>query len=136
MGKPPDKDSPAGRDSARGSKGREGNEAPAPPEDEGKAKLDQAYEGLEREAPDWLSRCIRWLRNPSARWVRLPLGIALVVSGFFGFLPVVGYEFIPVGLLLIAQDLPFMRKPVAEATLWLERKWMDLRRWWRARRGR
>lgn len=104
--------------------------------DEGKEKLDQAYDNLEREAPDWLRRRIRWLRDPKARWVRLPLGIALVVGGFFGFLPVLGFEFIPIGLLLIAQDLPFMRKPVAQATLWLERQWMRLRGWWERRHGK
>ena len=103
--------------------------------DEGKEKLDQAYDNLERETPDWMCRRIRWLRNPQARKVRLPLGIALVVAGFFGFLPVLGFEFIPIGLLLIAQDLPFMRKPVAEATLWLERQWMRLRGWWERRHG-
>ena len=103
--------------------------------DEGKEKLDQAYGNLEREAPDWMCRAIRWLRNPTARWVRLPLGIALVVGGFFGFLPVLGVEFIPIGLLLMAQDLPFMRKPVADATLWLEHQWMRLRGWWRRRHG-
>jgi hypothetical protein len=45
-------------------------------------------------------------------------------------------ELIPIGLLLLAQDVPFLRKPVARGTLWLERKWRALRRWWRERRGR
>lgn len=102
--------------------------------DEGQRKLDKAYEGLEHEAPDWMARAIRWLRDPKSRWVRLPLGLALIVSGFFGFLPVLGSEFIPLGLLLIAQDIPFLREPVADCTLWLERKWVELRAWWRRRR--
>ena len=104
--------------------------------DEGREKLDQAFEGLEREVPDRVCRAIRWLRDPKGRWVRLPLGIVLVVAGFFGFLPVIGFEFIPVGLLLLAQDLPFLRKPVAEATLWLEAKWRALKARWQRRRGR
>lgn len=36
-------------------------------------------------------------------------------------------ELIPVGLLLIAQDVPPLREPVAEMTLWLERQWVRLR---------
>ena len=104
-------------------------------DDTGKQELDRAYEGLEQEAPDRVARAIRWMRNPKAKWVRLPLGILLVVAGFFGFLPVLGFEFIPLGLLLIAQDLPFLRKPVARATLWLEARWRDLKRWWQQRRS-
>ena len=38
---------------------------------------------------------------------------------------------LPVGLLLIAQDVPFLRKPVGRAMVWLERKWVALRRRWK-----
>lgn len=111
---------------------------PAKPEidlsDEGRKKLDQAYDGLERETPDRVARAIRWLRNPKARWIRLPLGLLLVAGGLFGFLPILGVEFIPLGLLLIAQDLPFLQKPVARLTIWLERKWVELRKWWKRKR--
>lgn len=104
--------------------------------DEGQEKLDRAYEGLERETPDRVARAIRWMRNPKAKWVRLPLGLLLIAGGFFGFLPVLGFEFIPLGLLLVAQDLPFLRKPVANMTLWLEAKWVALRQRWQHRRER
>lgn len=102
-------------------------------EDKGREKLDQAYEGLEREVPDRVSRAIRWLRDPQSRWIRLPLGLLLIVGGVFGFLPILGFEFIPIGLLLIAQDIPFLREPVGSATLWLEHKWMALRDRWKHR---
>ncbi|AEG91723.1 hypothetical protein [Ramlibacter tataouinensis] len=104
--------------------------------DEGQEKLDHAYEGLERETPDRVARAIRWMRNPKAKWVRLPLGLLLIAGGFFGFLPVLGFEFIPLGLLLVAQDLPFLREPVADMTLWLEAKWVALRKRWQHRRER
>lgn len=102
-------------------------------EDKGREKLDQAYEGLEREVPDRVSRAIRWLRDPQSRWIRLPLGLLLIVGGVFGFLPILGFEFIPIGLLLIEQDIPFLREPVGSATLWLEHQWMALRHWWKHR---
>lgn len=98
--------------------------------DEGRKKLDRAYEGLEREAPDRVARAIRWLRDPHSRWIRLPVGLLLIVTGLFGFLPVLGFEFIPIGLLLIAQDIPFLQEPVGRFTLWLEHKWVALRQWW------
>lgn len=103
--------------------------------DEGRAELDRAYDELEDEVPDRVSRAIRWLREPKARKIRIPLGVLFLVGGFFWFLPVVGLEMIPIGLLLIAQDVPFLRKPVGRAMLWLEGKWRSLRRAWRRRRG-
>ena len=101
--------------------------------DEGQRKLDQAYEGLEHETPDRVARAIRWLRAPESKWIRIPLGLLLIAGGVFGFLPILGYEFIPLGLLLLAQDIPFLREPVGTFTLWLERKWVELKSWWRSK---
>lgn len=98
------------------------------------AELDRAYDELEQEVPDRVSRAIRWLREPKARKIRIPLGVLFIIGGFFWFLPVVGLEMIPIGLLLIAQDVPFLRKPVGRAMLWAEGKWRALRRAWRARK--
>ena len=88
--------------------------------DEGRRELDRAFDCLEEEAPDRVSRAIRWLRDPKARKVRIPVGVLFLIGGLLWFLPVVGLELIPIGLLLIAQDVPFLRKPVARAMLWLE----------------
>lgn len=101
----------------------------------GQDELDEAFDKLERETPDFLTRAIIWLRKPQARIVRLPLGILCIVAGFLWFLPVVGLEFLPVGLLLIAQDVPFLRKPVARMTLYLLERWKRLRAWWAKRHG-
>jgi hypothetical protein len=79
--------------------------------EKGQRALDDAYEGLERELPDRVCRAIRWLRDPNSRWIRIPLGVLLMLSSFFWFLPVLGIEFLPLGLLLIAQDVPILRKP-------------------------
>jgi hypothetical protein len=62
----------------------------------------------------------------------VPLGILCIIASFFWFLPVIGIEFFPIGLLLLAQDVPFLRRPAAKMLLWLERKWQALR----ARRSR
>ena len=94
----------------------------------GEELLDQAFEGLEQQTPDRLTRIIRWLRDPKARKVRIPLGLLFIAASFFWFLPIVGLEFLPIGLLLIAQDVPFLRRPVAKMMLWGERKWAEQRR--------
>jgi hypothetical protein len=101
----------------------------------GKQLLDEAFDRLEAETPDRVTRMIRWLRGPHSRWVRIPIGILCILASFFWFLPVIGLEFFPIGLLLIAQDIPFLRKPVARWMLRLEDRWLELRAWW-ARRKR
>jgi hypothetical protein len=95
--------------------------------DDGQEELDRAFEGLERETPDGITRMIRWLRSPQSRYVRIPLAILLIAQSFFFFLPLAGIEFLPLGLLLIAQDVPFLKRPVGRAMLWLEKKWVEFR---------
>jgi hypothetical protein len=61
------------------------------------------------------SRNIDRLRQPEAVWVRVPAGIALTGGGVFGFLPVLGFWMLPIGLALLAQDVSPMRRPLARA---------------------
>ena len=96
------------------------------------ADLDRAYDILEQETPDWMTRAIRWLRGPSSRLVRIPLGLALIAGSFLAILPVFGVEMLPIGLLLLAQDVPFLRGPSARLMLWLELQWLRFRRWRRS----
>jgi hypothetical protein len=103
---------------------------------DGQELLDRAFDELEQQAPDRLTNVIRWLRDPKSRWVRLPLGILCIIASFFWFLPVIGIEFLPIGLLLIAQDVPFLQRPVGRFTLWLEHKWSVFRRRLERRRRR
>jgi len=89
--------------------------------------LERAFDGLEQQTPDRLTRLIRWLRDPKSRKIRIPLGILFILASFLWFLPILGIEFLPIGLLLIAQDVPFLRRPVAKMMLWAERKWAEQR---------
>jgi hypothetical protein len=99
-------------------------------------ELEAAFDTLEREIPGRLQRFIRWLRRPQARKVRIPLGVVCILGSFFWFLPVLGLWFLPLGLLLIAQDVPFLRRPVGKMTLYLLERWKQLRKWWTRRRAR
>lgn len=92
------------------------------------AALNRAYADLEQELPPRLARGLQWLRDPAYRWVRIPLALILIGLSFLWFLPVVGIELLPVGVLLIAQDVPFLRGPVGRLTIRAVRGWRWLKR--------
>ena len=94
-------------------------------------RLNHQLDRLEQVLPAWLHRVLLWLRAPGAAWLRIPLGLMLVFGGLLSFLPVLGIWMLPLGLLLLAQDLPFLRRPVRRALIWAERRWI---RWKRRRR--
>jgi hypothetical protein len=50
--------------------------------------------------------------------LRSALGLVLLVAGVFGFLPILGFWMIPVGLALIALDIPPLRRRLRQ---WLDR---------------
>src|SRR4051812_33416621 len=79
--------------------------------------------------PERAARVIRKLRRPGARWIRIPLGLLCIVGGVFSFLPVLGLWMLPLGLLLIAIDVPLLRGPVARFTLWSLDRWAAVRAW-------
>ncbi len=96
--------------------------------------LEEAFDRLEGVLPDWTHPGLHWLRSDRSRPVRIPLGILFILASFLWFLPVVGLEFFPIGLLLIAQDVPFLRAPAGHLTLWFIDVYERLRRLWRRRR--
>jgi hypothetical protein len=103
---------------------------------EGKRVLRDAFKRLEREVPEGVARALRWLRHPKSRLVRIPVGALFIIGGFFSFLPVLGIWMLPLGLLLIAYDVPFLRKPVGRFTIWGAEKWAAIRRWLDRKRSR
>lgn len=55
--------------------------------------------------------------------LRLPLGLFLVAGGFLAILPVFGLWMIPLGLIILAIDLPVLRPFVSAILIRLRRKW-------------
>lgn len=96
-------------------------------------RLNRQFNKIERRIPQtaagWLSR----LRRPEARWIRVPLGILLVLGGIFSFLPVLGIWMLPLGLLLLAVDLLFLQGPVNFGIVRGTRWWTS---WQRRRRDK
>jgi hypothetical protein len=62
------------------------------------------------------------IRLPSSRPPRIVLGIALVLGGIVGFLPILGFWMIPLGLFVLSIDVPI-----------LGRLWKRLQDWWERR---
>jgi hypothetical protein len=59
---------------------------------------------------------------PGSRRGRIALGSALVAGGIVGFLPVVGFWMLPLGLLVLAHDIPRVRRWRRKALLlWAKR---------------
>jgi hypothetical protein len=92
-----------------------------------KAILRRAFRQLEHQVPGKVARVLRSLRHPDARWIRVPVGALLVLGGIFSILPFLGLWMLPLGLLLIAYDVPVLRAPVGRMTLWGIDKWVALR---------
>ncbi len=92
------------------------------------AELDRHFARLERHLPSGPARFLAWVRRPSSRVVRIPLGLLLILGGIFSFLPVLGLWMLPLGLMLIAQDVPFLQRPITRLLSWMERKWLERQR--------
>jgi hypothetical protein len=80
------------------------------------------------ELPESAGAFLRWLKSPSSRCVRVPIALVLIVGGVVGFLPVLGFWMIPLGLLLLAQDIPFLQRPILQTLTLLEQKWIQWKR--------
>jgi hypothetical protein len=94
------------------------------------ARLDRQFERISRQVP--ASRgFLDWVRKPRLHLVRIPLAIVLVLGGVFSFLPVLGIWMLPLGLLVLAVDIPPLRRPVGDAIVRLQRFISKSQRWFR-----
>ena len=78
---------------------------------------------MQKQPPNWQSSILRALRHANylglrklKPGLRTLAGILLIIGGMFGFLPILDFWMISVGLLLIALDIPIFRRPIQ---LWL-----------------
>ena len=96
------------------------------------ARLNRQFDRIGRTSPA-SSGFLQWIRQPGSRWVRLPLGVLLMLGGVFSFLPVLGVWMLPLGAFLLALDLPFLQGPINRLSFWVQRKWQN---WQRGRRDK
>jgi hypothetical protein len=89
---------------------------------------DQRLERLIDRLPGYLQLAVRWSRRPTSRWVRVPAGVFFIGAGALGFLPILGFWMLPLGLVLLAEDLPPACWAIARLLDWVERRWPHLLR--------
>jgi hypothetical protein len=65
---------------------------------------------------------------PANRILRIGIGIGLVLLGLVGFLPVLGFWMVPLGLLVLSVDIAIVRRWRRRFTVWAERWWRFYRR--------
>jgi hypothetical protein len=89
---------------------------------------DPRLDKLVHRLPPRMGDTVSYLLKPSSRWVRIPSGALLVVGGVLSFLPVLGIWMLPLGLALLAEDVPALRSSRSKVFDWIERKkpqWLD-----------
>lgn len=80
---------------------------------------------------DYVQRHYHALKKTDKVWLRKGAGIALVVGGILGFLPVLGYWMFPLGLALLSVDSPRARRLYRLMLVWWGRQAQRLRAWLR-----
>ncbi len=84
-------------------------------------RLNRQFDRLRRDYPRFGGVLFR-LSRPGWAVVRVPTGILFALGGLLAILPIFGLWMIPVGLLLLAVDVPFLRRPVAAFIIRLRRR--------------
>ena len=69
----------------------------------------------------------RTINLPTNRLIRIPIGVLLIFFGILGFLPVLGFWMIPLGLVILSVDIPAVRRWRRKITVrlgaWLKRRY-------------
>jgi hypothetical protein len=55
---------------------------------------------------------------PGSWIVRVCIGVTLILGGFLGFLPVLGFWMVPLGLMVLSIDLPIVRRGRRRIEVW------------------
>ncbi|EAQ06830.1 MULTISPECIES: hypothetical protein [Yoonia] len=87
-----------------------------------KARFDRQYRKIALRVPG-----MKRLGQPGWMVFRVVFGLLFVIAGLLAVLPVLGLWMIPVGLLLLAIDLPILQGPVSRLLI-RGRRWIALRR--------
>jgi len=90
-----------------------------------RSRDDRLFEMLIDRLPDRIRTPTHWLRRPSSRWARVPGGLLLVCGGLLFFLPLLGLWMAPLGLMLLAEDIPPLRRTRDRILARVARRWPD-----------
>lgn len=59
---------------------------------------------------------------PRSRLLRVSLGVALVMGGLVGFLPILGFWMVPLGVIILSIDLAIARRFRRRIVVWWGRR--------------
>ena len=60
---------------------------------------------------------------PRSRILRIAIGVVFVLFGLLGFLPILGFWMVPLGLLILSVDIPRVRRWRRRFAVWFARKY-------------
>ena len=89
------------------------------------SRIPDFHEEMDRfhnHVPSLVGHNLNRLRGKRAIWVRVLTGVALIGAWGLLPLPIVGIWMLPVGLALLAHDIPTMRAPIARLLHFTNRK--------------
>jgi hypothetical protein len=86
------------------------------------ARHERLIEQLIDRLPGRIQSTVRWLRLPSSQWVRIPAGMLFVCGGVLSILPILGLWMLPVGLVLLAEDIAVLRRARDRMLDWIEER--------------
>lgn len=59
---------------------------------------------------------------PRSRGLRIAIGIVLTIGGILGFLPILGFWMVPLGLLVLSYEFALVRRHRRRFVVWWERR--------------
>ncbi len=59
---------------------------------------------------------------PASRALRIAVGSLLIIAGLAGFLPIIGFWMVPLGLIVLSIDLPWARRGRRRLGVWFHRR--------------
>ena len=73
---------------------------------------------MKRRIAEYTYRILHWGQNHVPRGVRSVLGVIFMVFGIFGFLPILGFWMLPLGIAFVAMDVPPAQRRI---DVWMQR---------------
>jgi hypothetical protein len=95
---------------------------PAPGAQSDAYRRERRIERLIDRLPVRLQGAVRWLRRPSSRWARIPAAILLIAGGLLSILPLLGIWMLPLGVILLSEDIPLLERARERILDWIERR--------------
>jgi hypothetical protein len=59
---------------------------------------------------------------PRSRWRRILIGICLIALGIFGFLPILGFWMVPLGIFVLSYEFHAVRRLRRHVTVWWQKR--------------